>query len=60
MRQQFREPRGIIHIGLATRHILDVLRIRQNYCELSLQNVPNWLPVNAAGFHSYLTHTELP
>jgi hypothetical protein len=28
--------------------------------ELSLQNVPHWFPVNTAGFHRYLSHTELP
>src|SRR6202140_1483292 len=60
MLQQLRNPFRVLLVGLATRHILDVLRIRQDYRELSFQNVPDWLPVNAAGFHRYLPHTELP
>jgi hypothetical protein len=59
MLQQLRNPFSILLVGLATRHILDVLRICQNYRELSLQNIPNWLPVNAAGFHRYVSHTAL-
>src|ERR1035437_6063481 len=58
--QQLRNPFRIFLVSLVTRHILDVLRIRQNYRELSLQIVPNWFPVNAAGFHRYLSHPELP
>jgi hypothetical protein len=34
--QQLRNPFGIFLVGLATWHVLDVLRIRQNDCELSL------------------------
>jgi len=34
--QQLRNPFGIFLVGLATWHILDVLCIRQNDCELSL------------------------
>jgi hypothetical protein len=58
-REYTRNPFRILLVGLATRHILSVLRIRQNYRELSFHNIPHWFSVTPAAFHRYWSHTEL-
>ena len=61
MSQQVGDPSRIADIGLTTRDIFDVSGIRQHQLEMAVtQDVPNWFPVNAAGFHRYLSNTELP
>ena len=49
--QQLRNPFRILLVGLATRHILDVLRVRQNYrellspeCSKLASSKPRWIP----------------
>jgi hypothetical protein len=52
VRQQFGQPGGIVDVGLAARHILDVRRIRQHQFELAVrENVPDRLPVHPRGLH---------
>jgi len=48
MRQQIRHPVGILHIGLAAGHVLDVCGIGQHQLEVIIgQDVPNRLPIDA-------------
>ena len=50
--QQFRQPRRVVDVGLAARHVLHVCRICQYQLELSVsQDVPHWLPVDAGRLH---------
>src|SRR5712691_506016 len=50
--QQFRDPFGVLHVGLATRHCLDVLGIDDKQLEIeSLEQVVDWPPVDAAALH---------
>jgi hypothetical protein len=39
MGQEVCDPGRVLHIGLATGHVLDVRRVRQNQLELRFQNV---------------------
>ena len=53
VRQQVRDPGRIIHVALATRHPLDVRRVRQHQLEAAVENVPDRLPVHAGRFHGH-------
>ena len=54
VRQQIRNPRRIIHVALAARHVADVHRIGQHQREVLFQHVPHGLPVDAGGFHRHV------
>jgi hypothetical protein len=45
MGQQIRQPHGVIHVGLAARHGLDVVGVGQNQFEGLRQHGPDRLPV---------------
>jgi hypothetical protein len=52
MGHQVGQPHGVVHIGLASRHVLDMGRVGKNQLELAVgENVPDRLPVNACRFH---------
>jgi hypothetical protein len=52
MRHQIGQPCGVVDVGLAARHVLDVGRVGQDQLELAVgQNVPDRLPVNACRLH---------
>src|SRR5262245_61844554 len=48
VRQKIRQPCGIVHVGLAAGHVLDVLGVGQNQLKLAVaQNIPLRPPVDA-------------
>ena len=51
VRQQVGDPRRIVHVALASRHVADVHRVRQDQREVLFEHMPNGLPINARGFH---------
>ena len=52
MCHQIGQPGGVVHIGLAPRHVLDMGGVGQYLFELTIrQNVPDRLPVDARRFH---------
>jgi hypothetical protein len=52
VREKIGQPGGVVHIGLAPRHVLDVRRVRQHQGEIAVaQDMPHWLPVNAGRLH---------
>ena len=51
MGQQIRQPGGVIHVGLAPRHRLDVPGIGQHEFEAVGKHGPDRLPVHAGGLH---------
>ena len=57
MRQQIRNPRRIIHIGLAPRDIADVLRVRQHQLETLFEHMPHRLPIYPRGLHRHVGHS---
>src|SRR5215475_10930668 len=60
MGQQIGDPGRVANIGLTTRNIFDVSRIRQNQLEIAVtENVPNWFPVDAGCFHGHMGATHL-
>ena len=45
--EQLGDPLAVLHVGLAARHLLDVLGVDQHQLEPPLQQVPDRLPVHA-------------
>ena len=57
MRHQIGQPDGVVDVGLAPRHVLDVGGVGQHQFELAVgENVPDRLPVDARGFHGDMRH----
>jgi hypothetical protein len=54
--EQLTEPRGVGHVGLAARYLLDVTRVDEQALELVFEDRPGRLPVHAAGFHHDMRH----
>lgn len=54
MREQVRDPHGVVHVALAPGHVLDVGRIGQHQLGLPLQDVPDRLPVDAGRLHRHV------
>ena len=54
MRQQLRDPLGVAHIGLATRHRFQMLRVDHHQLHLPFQYVIDRLPVHPGRFHRHL------
>src|SRR5260370_1439465 len=50
--QEFGDPLTVLHVGLPTRDILDVMSIPDHDFEIVLQHRVHWLPVHAGAFHS--------
>jgi hypothetical protein len=44
VREKIGDPRSVLHVRLASRHVLDMRRVRQNELKLRLQDVPDRLP----------------
>jgi hypothetical protein len=49
--EQPAEPLGVLDVGLAARHILDVLGVDEPELEVVLEQVVDRLPVDAGGLH---------
>ena len=55
---QLGQPRGVVNVGLAPRHIFDVAGIGQHQFELAVgENMPDRLPVDAGGLHDDMRTT---
>jgi hypothetical protein len=51
MGQQIRQPGGVIHVGFAPRHGLDVVGVGQHQLKVPRQDGPDRFPVHAGGLH---------
>jgi hypothetical protein len=51
VRQQIGYPHRVVHVGLATWDVPDVLRVRQHELETLFQDMPDRFPVDAGGLH---------
>ena len=49
--KQIGEPRGVVHVGLASGDVLDVTCVGQHQLEVPLEDMPDRLPIHAGGFH---------
>ncbi len=49
--QQLRDPLRVLHVGLASRHFLDVLGVYHPHLKMTLEDVKNRLPVHPRRFH---------
>ena len=55
MRQEFGEPGGVAHVGLAPRHVLHMRGVRQNKLQFAVgKHVPDRPPVHAGRLHGDL------
>ena len=54
MRQQIRDPGGIVDVALASGDVVSVRRIGQHQLELAPQHMPHRLPIHSGGFHRYV------
>ena len=60
MPQQISDPFRIFDVGLAPRHILDVLGIHHQQLEVAFEYVVHRLPVFACALHRYVRHAFRP
>src|ERR1700738_3359104 len=52
VRQKIGQPGGVVHIGLAPGHILDVRRVRQHQDKVAVaEDMPHRLPIDAGRLH---------
>jgi hypothetical protein len=52
VRQQFGQPGGIVDVGLAPGHVLDVRRVRQHQDKIAVaQDMPHRLPIDPGRLH---------
>ena len=49
--QQVGQPHGVVHVGLAAGHVLDLRRVGQHQIERFGEHRPDRLPVDAGGLH---------
>jgi hypothetical protein len=49
--EQVGDPHGIVHVGLATRHVADVLGVLEHELEIGFQRVPDRLPAHPGRLH---------
>jgi hypothetical protein len=54
VREQFRDPGGVVDVALPPRHVPDLGGVGKHEFESALQDVPNWLPINARRFHGHV------
>jgi hypothetical protein len=57
VREQIGAPSRIAHVGLASRHIADVLRIGQHQLEVTFEQVPYRFPIHSRGLHGHVRHS---
>ncbi len=48
---QFADPVAVLHVGLAARHVLDVVRVADDHLEAALQHRIDRPPVDAGALH---------
>ena len=56
---QIGDPLGILHIGLATRHVADVPGVADDEVEMPFQHGIDRAPVDAGALHADLRHPKL-
>ena len=59
MADQIGDPLGILHIGLATRHVTDMPGVADDEVETPFQHSIDRAPVNAGALHADLRHPKL-
>ena len=59
MADQIGDPLGILHIGLATRHVTDMPGVADDEVEMPFQHGIDLAPVNAGALHADLRHPKL-
>ena len=59
MADQIGDPLGVLHIGLAPRHVADVAGIADDQFEMPFQHGIDRAPVNAGALHADLRHPKL-
>jgi hypothetical protein len=52
--EQIGDPHRVVHVGLATGHIADVLGIGKHQLEAPLEKMPDGFPVDTRCFHRYV------
>jgi len=60
VRQQVRDPGGIVHVGLASGDVTDVLGVGEHQLKVLFQQMPHRLPVHPRGFHRHMGHAVAP
>ena len=58
MRQQLGNPLGIANVGLASRHLLDMLRVDHQHGETALQQVVDRFPELTGALHGHVGNAE--
>src|SRR4051812_28110391 len=53
MLQQLSDPLTVLHVGLTSWHLLNVLRVNKDYVHVAFEEVEDWLPVDARRFHGH-------
>ena len=49
------QPSGVVDVGLAARHVLDVFGVRQHQRKIAItQDVPDRLPIDARRLHDHV------
>jgi hypothetical protein len=56
--EQLAQPLGVLDVGLAPGHVLDVLGVDQRELEVILEQVVDGLPVDAGGLHRHVRDAE--
>ncbi len=52
VRQKVGQPGGVVHIGLASGHVLDMRRVRQHQGKIAVaEDMPHRLPIDAGRLH---------
>ena len=59
MADQIGDPLGVLHIGLATRHVTDMPGVADDEVEMPFQHGIDRAPVNAGALHADLRHPML-
>src|SRR6185369_30572 len=54
VRQQVGDPHRVVDVGLTTGNVANVGRVGEHQLEVSLEDVPDRLPVNAGRLHGYV------
>src|SRR5215218_7585021 len=59
MADQLRNPLCVVHVGLAARHVFDVVSISHNQVDVPLQHSVDRLPVHARALHADVSDAVL-
>ena len=60
VRQQVRDPGSVVHLALASRHVMDMRGVGQHQLKVGFQHMPYRLPVNPGRLHRHVRTTCLP